>query len=323
MTAPLPLPVGPLTPYVTPAVITSAPTGISWASIPAGRLVTDQQRYAEQLNICMRATAMADAYCNQVLRATLDTELQSGPDLRITVQPSTGNGRVVLQRWPVLSIQAVQVSPNTFPRQWTTVPSGMYDVEHPVIGLFGTSAPSGAGEGGQSILIAPPYVNWCNGRNGVWVKVTYTNGWPHTSLTADASAGDTTIHVDDTTGWDTTSEALGTTGVTGVFYDDAQEMAQATTTSVTAGPGLVTLAQPLAFDHAAGVLFTSLPGQVMWACTLLSASQALTRGATATTVQTIPGGGGGGGGSPGGGGRRQVDLESQAQAFLKPFQRVI
>lgn len=314
------LPVGPLTPYVTPQILTSAPTGISWSTIPPGRGTTDRQRYAEQLNICMRATALADSYCNQPLRATLDTEYQSGPDYRLTIQNQTGNARLILQRWPVLTIQSIQVSANSFPRQWQTVPVGFYDVEHPVVGLYGTSAPSSAGEGGQSILIAAGFVNWCLGRNGFWVKVQYVNGWPHTSLTQPAAVGDSMLHVDDCTGWATTSEALGSTGVTGVLYDSgAQEVAQALATSAVAGPGTVTLTAAITHPHDVGVLYTSLPQSVMWACTLLGTAQALTRGATATTIQSIPGGGG----VAGGGAVSAVGLTSEAEVQLDPFRRTI
>lgn len=316
----IPLPVGPGAPYVTPPILTTAPTGISWSTIPPGRTVTDAQRAAAQLDICMRATAMADAYCNQVLRATLDTEALSGPNYKVTIQNGTGNGRVVLQRWPILQIVSVQVAPNNvFPRQWTTVPAGMYDIERPVVGLFGTAAASGAGEGGQSILVAPGFINWCNGRNGVWVKVQYVNGWPHCALTQPASPGDTTLHVDDCTGWGVTSEMLGTTGVTGVIYDQgAQEVAQATATSVVAGPGTVTLATGVTYAHAVGTLYSSLPQSIMWAVTLFGAAQALTRGATATTVQAIPGGGGSTAGAHG-----PVDLASEAELLLDPFRRVV
>jgi len=315
----VPLPVGPLTPYVTPGILVNAPTGISWSTIPPGRTVTDAERTAAQLDICMRATAQADSYCNQVLRATLDTEFQSGPDFRITIQNNTGNARMILQRWPILSIASVQVSPNTFPRQWTTVPAGMYDVEHPVVGLYGTAAASAAGEGGQSILIASGFINWCLGRNGFWVKVQYVNGWPHCSLTQAANPGDTQLHVDDCTGWGAVSESLGITGVTGVVYDEgAQEVAQATTTSVVSGPGTVTLSAALTYAHAAGTLYTSMPQSIMWAVTLFGASQALTRGATATTVQAIPGGGGSTAGAKG-----PVDLASEAELLLDPFRRTI
>jgi hypothetical protein len=41
---------------------------------------------AEQTNICWRASGIIDNYCNQVLRATVDTEYLSGPNYRVTVQ---------------------------------------------------------------------------------------------------------------------------------------------------------------------------------------------------------------------------------------------
>ena len=64
-------------------------------------------------------------YTNQVLRATIDWEHVSGPDYRLTVQNGTGNGRIILSRWPILSILCVQVAPNAvFPRQWTSLPAG-------------------------------------------------------------------------------------------------------------------------------------------------------------------------------------------------------
>ncbi len=262
---------------------------------------------------------MIDTYCNQPLRATLDTEFQSGPDYRITVQTGTGNGRVILQRWPVLSIESVAISANTFPRQFQAVPANCYDIEHPVIGLYGTSVASGAGEGGQSILIQAGWINWGLGRNGFWVRTQYVNGWPHTSLTQPANIGDMVLHVDDCTGWATTSETLGSTGVTGVIYDNSgQEVAQATATSTTAGPGIVTLAAPLVFPHAAGTLFTSLPASVIQAGILFSTAQALTRGSTTTTVQSIPGAGTGAAGAKG-----VADLSAEAELLLNPFRRVI
>ena len=151
-----------------------------------------------------------DAYCNQVLRATVDTEVLSGPNYRVTVQQATGNVRLILQRWPVTQILAMQTSPNTFPRNWTQVPAGMFDIEHPVVGLYGTTAPSGAGEGGQSILLSPGYGGWWGGRLGFRFSTSYINGWPHAGLTASANVGDTSITVDDVTGF---------TGAAAFVYD--------------------------------------------------------------------------------------------------------
>lgn len=316
----MPLPVGPLTPYVTPELLINAPTGISWSTIPPGRDVTPAQHTAEQLNICMRSTAWADSYCNQVLRATIDTEQVFGPDIRTTIENSTGMGRIILQRWPVLQIQAVQISPaGAFPRQFTKLPAGFWDIDRPVVGLFGTNIASAAGEGGQAIVIAPGYLNWALGRKGYVIQTTYVNGWPHTSLTAAVAIGASTLPVDDCTGW--APFTAGTSGATGVIYDSgSQEVLQCTASSATSGAGTITLQSPVQFAHAAGTMVSALPASIIQACILFSASQALTRGATSTTVHSIPGQGATSGTA---GVSGPSSLAKQAELLLDPFRRVM
>lgn len=278
---------GPGTPYITPSQLRDSSTGIAWGTIPK-KGATPQEQLAEQTNICWRATGQVDGITDQVLRATVDTETLSGPDYRLTVQQSTGNLRAIMSRWPVLSVSQVQVSPNTFPRNWTVLPAGYAEPEYPVVGLYGTSAPSASGgDGGQGVIIAP-YAGWSLGRNGFRVQVTYLNGWPHTSLTQDAAAGDSVIHVDDCTAWAPPSGS--TQGAAGTIQDGGQQEAIAcTASSAVSGPGTLTLARPLAYDHTTGIVVTALPWQVQWAAILLAVGQALERGSTATTVQNLPG----------------------------------
>lgn len=321
---PLAMPVGPLSPYVTPAILTGAPTGISWGSIPPGKAATPAMRLAEQSNICMRATAQCDAYCNQTLRATVDQEQNTGPDKWITVQSATGNARIMLQRWPVLAIQNVTVSPNgAFPRQYNTVPAGFYDIERPIIGIAGTTAPATDGQGGQAILVAPGYINWAMGRNGYVVRVTYVNGWPHTSLTAAATAGTNSLSVDDCTGWAMQNIISGVVPVAGsttaVIYDSGQqEVVQIVGASANAGSGTLTTQNPLQFSHSPGVMVSTLPASVIWAVTLFGTAMALTRGTTSTTVHEIPGAGSGAVAS-----REPSDLIGEAELLLNPYRRTI
>jgi len=271
-----------VTPYVTPELLLSAPTGISWATIPdKGAPVPAQQ--AEQMNICIRATAEADRICNQVLRATADPVTMYGPDYYLTVGPNWV-ARMQLPRWPVLSVVSARVSPAAaFPPVWQTIPTDGIRVQNPPVGV-----PGDAGAGCAVALIAPGYVSWQNGRNGYMVELTYLNGWPHTSLTADATSGATTIAVDDVTGW---------LGATGTIFDGANTE-QITVTAVTPivtgtatpiGPGMLTLATSLLNDHVSGVLVTTMPENIQWATIMLASAQALTRGATATTIQALPG----------------------------------
>ena len=101
-----------------------------------------------------------------------------------------------------------------------------------------------------------------------------------------------TIAVDDCTGWVITPAFPGmASGATGTVYDaGGQEVIQVTAASATAGPGTLTLASPLAYEHAAGVMVSTLPQSVEWAAMLFAVAVALERGATAMKLPEVPGG---------------------------------
>jgi hypothetical protein len=306
---------GPLTPYVTPQILQNAPTGITWKTIPWSQATTAQQQ-AEQMNICMRATSMVESACNNILRATIDTETLWGPDFRITVNQSSGVTRCELSRSPVTQVLSGQVSnAATFPPQWQTLSSSMFAIERPVIGIYGTSAPSNDADGGQAILIAPGYVSWFNGRRGYQVQVTYVNGWPHTSLTAASAVGANTVYVDDCTGWAPVTP--GGQGACGIFFDGSdQEVGTVLTASAQSGPGILTLSSALTFGHGLGTVFTTFPAQVMQATILFAAAEALVRGATATVIQSIAGTGQATSAS-------HYELMQIARELVMPYKRVI
>jgi len=309
------------TPYVTPDQLSAGmwPVAVDFSTLPPGTQVTQAQRLAALTNVCLTATAQVDGELNFPLHCIMDTEQEQGPDYRVTVRNSTREGRVILSRWPVTSIVSVKVAPaGVSPLQWTTVPAGFYRPEYPVIGHPSSNTPSGSGEGGQAILVAPGYITWCNGRWGTVVSVTYTHGWPHTALAAGASPATPTqtVSVDDCTGWGPFSAGLP--GATGIIYDGAtgqQEPITVTAASATSGPGTLTLASELNFSHGAGVMVSTLPSDAIWATALFAGAEALTRGAQSTTVQTTPGHGGGGSGAH--------ELKGHAWDMLSRFRRTI
>jgi len=290
-----PLPAGPLTPYITPEMLIQAPTGIDFFSIPAGTALTGVNpaaNTAELANICARATGLTDECCRQPLRATTDTLPLYGPGVRVGTdrlcrRPTT----LILKRWPVLEVTSVQVAPNRLPWAFTTVPATEYQVKHPVTGLYGSSAPASAGEGGQAVLLNPGWVRWDRGRDGYVILTAYVNGWPHCGLTAAAAAGAASLAVDDCTGWVITAPFPGApTGATGTVLDAAaQEVIHVTAASAQAGPGTLTLASPLAYAHQPGTAVSCLPQPAIWATMLFACEQALERGATATTIMEVPG----------------------------------
>lgn len=311
------------TPYITVPMLLNAPTGASWDIIPEPDSDTESQ-FAELTNVCWRATSVVDTYCNQVLRATVDTEELTGPGSpRVGTVPGTAIGRLVMRRWPVTQILAVQTSPTrSFPRSWSTVPSGMYDIEHPLINSLTDTASATAPDGGWSIQVAPGYIPPLTPRtrNSTRVMVSYTNGWPHTSLTQPAAAGATVLHVDDVTGW---------AGANGFVYDGANTepvsilSASATTPlalpngvgTAQTGPGTITLSAGLANPHALGAVVSSLPANVIWAAALAAASQALEAGITGLTVAATPG-------AESEGGHGVEDLVTEYEVLLQPFRRI-
>jgi len=306
---------GPGTPYITPEMLRQASTGIAWSNLPKMGATVEQQ-LAEITNICVRATAMVDGHCDQPLRATVDTEEFVGPgDFRCQLQP-TGVARLLASRFPVTSIVSGKVSSaGAFPRSWSTVSSDYWDVEIPVIGMYGTSAPSSSGAGGAGILLAPGWVTWMFGRSAYRIQVTYVNGWPHCSLTASVAEAASTVTVDDITGWD---------GASGTLYDDGGIQEFVTVSSVTpatsgaiSGPGTLTLSSALSFGHQAGTMLSALPASVQQAAIYYAVAQALTRGATSTAVQTVSGG------ASGGGTKTQQDYIQMANDLVHPYRRVL
>jgi hypothetical protein len=232
---------------------------------------------------------MTDTAGGQIFRATITTEQLKGPGTTRFQMDSIGNAALILSRSPILSILGGQYAPAIPPLQWTTIPADMYVVDSPPLSVYATGLPADAGEWGQSVTLGGGYVNtWC-GRGGWFLQTTYANGWPHCSLTEASEAGATEISVDDCTGWGPPAGA--SQGASGTVYDPAgtgqQETATVLTASAAQGPGTLTLASALTWPHSQGIIYSALPGQLQWAAILFGVAQALTRGATATTPQTI------------------------------------
>ena len=310
------------TPYITSSMLMDAPTGVAWSIIPEPR-APEPDIIAEVTNICWRATSMVDTYCNQTLRSTINNEELQGPGAaRVGVQQGTGNGILVMRRWPVTQILAIQKSPNrSFPRVWSTVPSTQYEIEFPLINALTDTVATDGPDGGSSILLAPGVIDDRCGRNAWRFLSSYVNGWPHTSLTGSASLGASTFAVDDVTGF---------TGASAFVYDGAstEQVAVSSVTANTplnlpngvgtaqAGPGTLALTSPTSFAHSTGAVVSALPANVLWATVLAAAVQALESGIDAIAVQTIPG-------TQTVGGHGVEELQIQYELLLEPYRRII
>jgi len=279
-----------------------------------------------------RATSRCDGYTGQVLRATTDVELVYGPDYRVTVGPASGgayptpywgnsapqNARIILSRWPVGQVTGVKVCPNNlWPRSWTSLPSGYFEPAVPPIGLLNTISPGGSAEGGQAVTVGGGYIDWTYGRNGYAIEVTYVNGYPHCSLTSAVAAGVTSLPVNDCTGWGISNYYGTYTGATGVIADGGQqESVHVTATSVTSGAGTLTLSAATNYPHAAGTIVTTMPASIQQACIYFCTAEALTRGATSTTIHAV----GGAAQSSDGGAKSLIE---EGELLLHPFRRTV
>ena len=283
----------PATPYITPAMLQAHPAGISWNVIPTLTAST-QAQLAQLSQVCWQATSAVDRYCRQPLRATVNTDTDTGPgSSRVAVDRRTRKGTLITRRWPVTSVAAVQTSlASAFPQQWTLVPSGQWKVRHPPV-LSSGPTPATGPSGGNVIDVAPGYVTWDYGRGGWDVMVSYVSGWPHAGLTAAAQQGAQQVSVDDVTAWN---------GAVGFIYDGTStEPVQVTSVTATspvplpgvggtvqAGPGTLTLSQPLTSGHGVGTVVSALPPDIIRA-TALQASVMALEGIDAIATQSLSG----------------------------------
>lgn len=273
--------------------------GISWGSFPkSGSSPADQ--LAAQLEICWVVTSEMDTLAAQTLRATVDVEQEFGPDFIVTILPN-GWARFLLSHWPILRLVSAQYASagSIPPITWTAIPATSMITEHTGLPTTGTIVPSGAGPGPTAALIAPGYIDWNAGRKGYLVQVTSINGYPTAGIDTAVLAGATTIHVDDVTGW---WDPVQLAGARGTIYDpplrETVTVAGMTpdVAGAISGPGTLTLASALQFNHTPGeasttlpntnILLSSMPNAVIQAGMYLATHYGLIRGGTSAVVQS-------------------------------------
>ena len=305
------------TPYITPAMLTSRPAGISWTVVPTLNADSSEQ-LAQLAQVCWTATSIVDTYARQPVRATINTETELGPGHgRIAVDRSTGITTIVTRRWPVTAVNAIQTSPaRAFPPTWSQVPSSQWRIRLPVLDQLGPTPPS-VPSGGNMIDVAPGQITNMLGRGHLNVQTSSTSGWPHAGLTAATESGAETLTVDDVTGW-------GSGWVAWIYDGQNTELAEVTAAAagtpiqlpngagpVQAGPGTLTLASALANTHAAGAVISAIPANAIHAAALAATVQALET-IDAIATQSLSGQMAGGTGA----------LATETEMLLDDFRRV-
>lgn len=244
----------------------------------------------------------------------MNSEDLYGPDYRVTIEKN-GVARLVPSEWPVLSVtQAEYALAAGFPPVFTVLPSTAVQISQRLTGVAGVGAAFGQGVGPSEIRIAPGVITWGSGRNGYLLRLSYVAGWPHAGLAAATGTALTNlVQVDDCTGF----AANGISTPATIYDGVSTESVTVTSASASSGPGTLTLAGNLLFQHAAGVPLTTMPPVIQQAVIMFASAEAFERGATAITVPSLPGA------ETGQGGFDSEKLRDDARKMLHPFRRVL
>ena len=261
--------------YLTVAELLNAPLGLALRSVPAAGAtgpggVTGQQTYEELTNVILRASALADSYCQQVLGATVDSE-EKWTESGLAGIDQRGYLWVHTDYWPVLAVSAFQyASPSAGAAGWTAVaPSDLIVFRERIVypGAFSQRG-------------TPP----------LRVQYTYLNGWPATLMAGPAAAGGTVLSVADATGM------VAGTRLTIADQGNTEQATVATGWQPLSGPATVTLTTALQFAHTpvfrpatapaqpCDIAVTALPADVKQAVLLICKELVEVRGANALVM---------------------------------------
>jgi hypothetical protein len=249
-------------PYLTLTEFKNAPTALDYGNLVVGGNQAAQD--AELSNAITRASSWIDNYCNQVIGATYDTEQQ-----RVRITPD-GTIRFHPKYFPIVALIDLQYG--FYPNQMTTVsdPSQAWLEEQEVIFPYGNMAYSQSSQGSLGFGFTS------NGRAETFLKYTYINGYANAVLTAQATAGATTLTVDNGLGI-VAGEMLN-------LYDGASTERVTVASNYTFGSTTVPLTAPLVNTHAVGVSVSNLPAAIKEAAILMTTAYLKIRGDASMTM---------------------------------------
>lgn len=251
-------------PYLTAQQYKLAPTPIPWDTLTPGGTLAQSLDQLEQL--IERASAWVDSICMQVLQATVDTEQRTAY--------ANGYGQIILhpRYHPVMQLTDFWSGVNPLSMaEMQDLSNCSVEPTRVVVSLGGVPVLSSQGPLQFGGAFAPSGYP-------MFVRYSYINGYPVTTLAADVAANAQQITVKDATGIipgvspmairDGSSENLTVSGVSG---------------------NVVSLASPLAYAHSAGAAVTALPQDVEEAVVLATTALAKMRGNMSIVAQSTSG----------------------------------
>lgn len=294
-------------PYITVDEFLAAPTGTDVTQLVPGASPAANRDALK--GVILRSSSECDVFCQQVLAATLDTQVAPPEGWRVIRRGGRTSLMVPVDYTPVVCVTGVSLGTDPSNVTALTDLTGVWPsrkiVSIPVASGGITNPPTGAVPGSGPSW---PVGAW----DRRWGTVSYVNGFFNATLTGAVVAGATAI---------TPSDVLGLyPGLSFTIYDSL--FASSETCQVAAGytPGAATvpLSAPLSYAHAAGTSVSALPPAVRQAVISLTSALIKRRGGEAIMLQSIrdepsrveqgePG---------------MSSDEQHAYALLKPFRRV-
>lgn len=241
-------------PYLTNQQYKLAPTAVPWDSLVPGG---SPQECEDQLTqLIGRASTWMDSICMQVLAATIDTEQ--------TTASMNSYGQIIFspRYHPVIELTDFWsgVNPGGLV-QMASLANCSVEPTRIVLMSGGVPVMSSAGPLQFGAGVAPAGYP-------MFIRYSYGNGYPVTTLSADAAAGATSITVGSATGI--------LPGFTPLFLRDGAPSEQLNVAAVTGNT--LTLATPLANSHLAGAAVSALPLDAEEAALLATQAFAKMRG---------------------------------------------
>jgi len=257
-------------PYLTTGQFLNEATGVQTDNLVPGG--TPEQQTAALASAILQASSWMDGVCWQVLGTTTDTEVAEVRARR------DGWLEVFPRCFPIRGVTGVSLgSPATDTGTWTALTdlSGLVVQTRRVV----VGPPSSVMNWGWPVQFGPTGL-----RRTWWVQLTYVNGYPVTTLTAQANAASVSLQVANGIGIAvgmplTISDGMNTETVT---VSGLPGGALALTAS---GPATLTV-PPTIFQHGPGIGISNLPVRLVRAAIL--ATSGLIRSARGTAAFVMP-----------------------------------
>lgn len=255
-------------PYLTLEEFKDAPT-----SIDIDNLVFNSQDPADQdaelANTIARASSWIDTFCNQVVAATVETEQQRSR------YSTDGSIRFHPRYSPVVALTSLEYGYPPSLMSLSDCSVAWIEDEEVIVpnATLGTWTSQGPLQFGSMST---------GGRNEVFLKYTYVNGYANTVIVTAVAAA-TTLTVEDGTGI--------LAGQMLKIYDGQYTENVTVASTYTFGSTTVPIVRPLVYTHLAGVSISALPPAIKQACILVTTAFLKTRGDSSMTMQvtTSPG----------------------------------